>query len=75
MNLLVLQNEELKRQNKEQSETIRELRPNIRNNNKTTINNTTNNQINQQPLLKEDSKDALHISEIIAKIKVYTKCE
>ena len=40
MNLLVLQNEELKRQNKEQSDTIRELIPKIGNNNNNTTNNT-----------------------------------
>jgi len=70
MNLLVLQNEELKRQNKEQSETIRELIPKIGNNNNTTITNTTNNQFNLQTFLNEDCKDALNFSEFIAKIQV-----
>ena len=70
MNLLVLQNEELKRQNKEQSETIRELIPKIGNNNNNTITNTTNNQFNLQTFLNEDCKDALNFSEFIAKIQV-----
>ena len=42
VDLLILQNEELKRQNKEQSDTIRELIPKIGNNNNTTTNNNNN---------------------------------
>jgi len=69
MNLLVLQNEELKRQNKEQSDTIRELIPKIGNNNNNTTNNN-NNQFNLQVFLNEDCKDALNFSEFIAQIKI-----
>ena len=63
IDLLVLQNEELKRQNKEQSETIKELIPKIGN-------NTTNNNFNLQIFLNEDCKDALNFSEFIEKIQV-----
>lgn len=69
MNLLVLQNEELKRQNKEQSDTIRELIPKIGNNNNI-ITTTTNNQFNLQTFLNEDCKDALNFSDFIETIKV-----
>jgi hypothetical protein len=69
MNLLVLQNEELKRQNKEQSDTIRELIPKIGNNNNN-ITTTTNNQFNLQTFLNEDCKDALNFSDFIETIKV-----
>jgi len=70
MNLLVLQNEELKRQNKEQSDTIRELIPKIGNNNNNNTTNNNNNQFNLQVFLNEDCKDALNFSEFIAKIQV-----
>ena len=70
MNLLVLQNEELKRQNKEQSDTIRELIPKIGNNNNNTTNNTNNNQFNLQVFLNEDCKDAINFSDFIKQIQV-----
>jgi len=66
VDLLVLQNEELKRQNKEQSNTIRELIPKIGNNN--TTNN--NNQFNLQVFLNEDCKDAINFSDFIKQIQV-----
>jgi hypothetical protein len=66
MDMLVLQNKELQRQNKEQSDTIRELIPKIGNNN--TI--TTNNQFNIQNFLNEDCKDALNFSEFLEQIQI-----
>ena len=69
VDLLILQNEELKRQNKEQSDTIRELIPKIGNNN-TTTNNNNNNTFNLQVFLNEDCKDALNFSEFIDNIQV-----
>jgi len=66
VDLLVLQNEELKRQNKEQSNTIRELIPKIGNNN--TTNN--NNHFNLQVFLNEDCKDAINFSDFIKQIQV-----
>jgi len=68
VDLLVLQNEELKRQNREQSNTIRELIPKIGNNNTTTNNN--NNQFNLQVFLNEDCKDAINFSDFIKQIQV-----
>ena len=68
VDLLVLQNEELKRQNREQSTTIRELIPKIGNNNTTTNNN--NNQLNLQVFLNEDCKDAINFSDFIKQIQV-----
>jgi hypothetical protein len=73
MDLLVLQNEELKRQNKEQSDTIRELIPKIgnnNNNNNNIVTSTTNNQFNIQTFLNEDCKDAINFSEFIEQIKI-----
>ena len=67
VDLLVLQNEELKRQNREQSNTIRELIPKIGNNNTTTNNN---NQFNLQVFLNEDCKDAINFSDFIKQIQV-----
>jgi len=67
VDLLVLQNEELKRQNKEQSNTIRELIPKIGNNNTT---NNNNNQFNLQVFLNEDCKDAINFSDFIKQIQV-----
>ena len=67
MDALVLQNEELRRQNIEQSNTIRELIPKIGNNNTT---NNNNNQFNLQVFLNEDCKDAINFSEFIENIKV-----
>jgi hypothetical protein len=66
MDLLVLQNKELTRQNKEQSDTIGELIPRIGNNN--TI--TTNNQFNLNAFLNDDCKEALNFSDFIENIKV-----
>ena len=63
MDALVLQNEELRRQNKEQSDTIRELIPKIGNNNNT-------NNFNLQVFLNEDCKDAINFSEFIENIKI-----
>jgi hypothetical protein len=79
MDMLVLQNkeqallikeqsEELKRQNKEHSDTIRELIPKIGNNNNNTT--TNNNQFNLQVFLNEDCKEAINFSEFIESIKV-----
>ena len=68
VDLLVLQNEELKRQNKEQSDTIRELIPKIGNNN--VITTTNNNQFNIQNFLNEDYRDALNFSDFIKQIQV-----
>ena len=67
MDALVLQNEELQRQNKEQSDTIKELIPKIGNNNN---NNTINNHFNIQNFLYEDCKDAINFSEFIDNIKI-----
>jgi hypothetical protein len=73
MDILVLQNKELTRQNKEQSDTIRELIPNIgsnNNNNNGTITTTTNNQFNIQSFLNEDCKEAMNFSEFLEQIKI-----
>ena len=69
MDALVLQNEELQRQNKEQSDTIKELIPKIGNNNNNN-NNTINNHFNIQNFLYEDCKDAINFSEFIDKIQI-----
>jgi hypothetical protein len=76
MDMLVLQNkeqatqnEELKRQNKEQADTIRELIPKIGSNNNNN-NGNTNNQFNIQAFLNEDCKEALNFSEFIEQIKI-----
>ena len=69
VDLLVLQNEELKRQNREQSNTIRELIPKIGNNNTTNTTNN-NNQFNLQVFLNEDCKDAINFSDFIKQIQV-----
>ena len=70
VDLLVLQNEELKRQNREQSNTIRELIPKIGNNNTTNTTNNNNNQFNLQVFLNEDCKDAINFSDFIKQIQV-----
>jgi hypothetical protein len=81
MDILVLQNKELTRQNKEQSEemkrqnkehsdTIRELIPKIGNNNGNSITSTTNNQFNIQSFLNEDCKEAINFSEFIDQMKI-----
>ena len=71
MDLLVLQNEELKRHNKEQADTIRELIPQIgSNNNSNSNNNNTNNQFNLQVFLNEDCEDAMNFSEFIEKFEL-----
>jgi predicted house-cleaning noncanonical NTP pyrophosphatase (MazG superfamily) len=59
-------------QNKEQSDTIRELIPKIgsNNNNNNGIHTTTNNQFNIQAFLNEDCKEALNFSEFIEQIKI-----
>jgi hypothetical protein len=76
MDMLVLQNkeqatqnEELKRQNKEQADTIRELIPKIGSNNNNN-NGNTNNQFNIQAFLNEDCKEALNFSEFIEQIQI-----
>jgi len=51
---------------KEQSNTIKEIIPNIGNNN----NNTTNNKFNLQVFLNEDCKDAINFTEFIESIQV-----
>ena len=68
MDMLIVQNEELRKQNKEQSDTIKELIPKIGNNNIT--NTTNNNQFNLNVFLNEDCKDAINFSEFIENMKV-----
>jgi hypothetical protein len=68
MDMLIVQNEELRKQNKEQSDTIKELIPKIGNNNIT--NTTNNNQFNLNVFLNEDCKDAINFSEFIENIKI-----
>ena len=68
MDALVLQNEQLMKQNTELTNTIKEIVPRIGNNNTTT--NNTNNQFNLQVFLNEDCKDAINFSEFIENIKI-----
>jgi len=69
MNALVLQNEQLMKQNTELTNTIKEIVPKIGNN--TTNNNTNNtNQFNLQVFLNEDCKDAINFSDFIKQIQV-----
>jgi len=63
---LVLQNEQLMKQNTELTNTIKEIVPKIGNNN--TTNN--NNQFNLQVFLNEDCKDAINFSDFIKQIQV-----
>ena len=65
MNDLVLQNEQLMKQNQEMQRTIQEMVPKIGNNN-----NTIHNQFNIQTFLNEDCKDAINFSEFIDNIQV-----
>ena len=67
MDALVLQNEQLMKQNQEMQKTIQEIVPKIGNNNN---NNTINNHFNIQNFLNEDCKDAINFSEFIENIKV-----
>jgi hypothetical protein len=66
MDALVLQNEQLMKQNQEMQRTIQEMVPKIGNNN----NNTIHNQFNIQTFLNEDCKDAINFSEFIENIQV-----
>jgi hypothetical protein len=71
MDMLVLQNKELTRQNKEQNDTIQKLIPKIgSNNNSNIITATTNNQFNMQSFLNEDCKEAMNFSEFLEQIKI-----
>jgi hypothetical protein len=81
MDILVLQNkeqallikeqsEELKRQNKEHSDTIRELIPKIGSNNGNVVTATTNNQFNIQSFLNEDCREAMNFSDFIEQMKI-----
>ena len=71
MNLLVVQNQEHKKETQQLKDTIQEMVPKIGN----TTNNTTNNnnQFNLQLFLKEDCKDAVNFSEFIDNIKISFK--
>jgi hypothetical protein len=65
------QGEEMKRLNKEHSDTIRELIPKIgSNNNNNVVTATTNNQFNIQSFLNEDCKEAINFSEFIDQMKI-----
>jgi len=68
MDALVLQNEQLMKQNTELTNTIKEIVPKIGNNNTTT--NNTNNQFNLKVFLNEDCKDAINFSDFIKQIQV-----
>jgi len=70
MDALVLQNEQLMKQNQEMQKTIQEIVPKIGNNNNNNNNNTINNHFNIQNFLNEDCKDAINFSEFIENIKV-----
>ena len=65
MDALVLQNEQLMKQNTELTNTIKEIVPKIGNNN-----TTTNNNFNLQVFLNEDCKDAINFSDFIKQIQV-----
>jgi len=67
MDALVLQNEQLMKQNTELTNTIKEIVPRIGNN---TTTNNTNNQFNLQVFLNEDCKDAINFSDFIKQIQV-----
>ena len=68
MDALILQNEQLMKQNTELTNTIKEIVPKIGNNN-----NNTNNNFNLQVFLNEDCKDAINFSEFIDNIQVSFK--
>jgi hypothetical protein len=63
MDALILQNEQLMKQNQEMQKTIQNIVPKIGN-------NTTNNNFNLQVFLNEDCKDAINFSEFIENIKI-----
>ena len=63
MNALIVQNEQLMKQNQEMQKTIQNIVPKIGN-------NTTNNNFNLQVFLNEDCKDAINFSEFIENIKI-----
>ena len=69
MNLLVVQNQEHKKETQQLKDTIQEMIPKIGNNNTITTNNN-NNQFNLNVFLNEDCKDAINFSEFIENIKV-----
>jgi len=68
MNLLVVQNQEHKKETQQLKDTIHEIIPKIGNNN--TTNNNNNNTFNLQLFLNEDCKDAINFSEFIENIKI-----
>ena len=63
MDALILQNEQLIKQNQEMQKTIQNIGPKIGN-------NTTNNNFNLNVFLNEDCKDALNFSEFIDTMKI-----
>ena len=65
MNLLVVQNQEHKKETQQLKDTIQEMIPKIGNNN-----TTNNNHFNLQVFLNEDCKDAINFSEFIENIKI-----
>ena len=67
MNLLVVQNQEHKKETQQLKDTIQEMIPKIGNNNTT---NNNNNQFNLNVFLNEDCKDAINFSEFIDNIKI-----
>ena len=64
MNLLVVQNQEHKKETQQLKDTIQEMIPKIGNN------TTNNNHFNLQVFLNEDCKDAINFSEFIENIKI-----
>ena len=66
MDALVLQNEQLMKQNTELTNTIKEIVPKIGN----TTNNNNNNTFNLQVFLNEECKDAINFSDFIKQIQV-----
>ena len=64
MDMLILQNENLRKQNEEQNKTIRELIPKIGSN------NNNNNQFNLNIFLNEECKDAINFTDFVQQFKV-----